>query len=71
MISINQLHFTYKDAQFSLNIPQLCLETQESTAIVGPSGSGKTTLLNLIAGILAVPSGDGEVIEGVAMEKAW
>ena len=48
MISINQLHFTYKDAQFSLNIPQLCLETQESTAIVGPSGSGKTLLVQAL-----------------------
>ena len=70
MISINQLHFTYKDGQFSLKIPELCLETQESTAIVGPSGSGKTTLLNLIAGILAVPSGDGEVIvNGISVQK--
>src|SRR6186713_3214741 len=57
MISINQLHFAYPDGQFSLQIPELCLESGQPAVIVGPSGSGKTTLLNLIAGILPVATG--------------
>lgn len=58
MISINQLRFAYSDGQFSLQIPELCLKSSESTVIVGPSGSGKTTLLHLIAGILPVTIGE-------------
>ena len=57
MISINNLHFAYSDGQFSLQIPELVLETGRSAVIVGPSGSGKTTLLSLIAGILPVTRG--------------
>jgi putative ABC transport system ATP-binding protein len=58
MISISQLHFAYPDGQFSLQIPELQLESGQPAVIVGPSGSGKTTLLHLIAGILPVSAGE-------------
>ncbi|MBL8811625.1 MAG: ABC transporter ATP-binding protein [Planctomycetaceae bacterium] len=61
MISIQQIQFTYPDGPFSLEIPQLAVETAESVAIVGPSGSGKTTLLNIVAGILTVRQGTVQV----------
>ena len=63
MISINQLQFAYAGGQFSLQIPELHLESGRSAVIVGPSGSGKTTLLHLIAGILPVTVGEMSVGE--------
>lgn len=58
MISINDLRFAYPDGQFSLQIPELRIESGQPTVIAGPSGSGKTTLLHLIAGILPVTAGE-------------
>jgi putative ABC transport system ATP-binding protein len=57
MISIQDLHFHYRDGDFSLSIPQLSVNPAEKTAVIGPSGSGKTTLLNLIAGIVLPQNG--------------
>ena len=58
MIQINNLSFTYPDAEFKLSITALKIAEKEKVAIVGPSGFGKTTLLNLFAGILAPDSGE-------------
>ena len=57
MIEIRDLHFTYGEGDFSLEIPHLEVAHGEKVAVVGPSGSGKTTLLNLIAGITTPKSG--------------
>ncbi|MGB5966052.1 MAG: ABC transporter ATP-binding protein [Sulfurimonadaceae bacterium] len=58
MIRINNLHFSYMDSDFSLDIPTLSISKGESIAITGPSGSGKTTLLNLICGVSRPQKGD-------------
>jgi putative ABC transport system ATP-binding protein len=64
MIRLSDLSFSYGENDFSLRVPDLCVERGEAIAIVGPSGSGKTTLLRLIAGI-EVP-GEGRVEVGGA-----
>jgi len=51
-LSLNNVSFSYKEAQpvlngFTLNIPNC-----KRVAIVGVSGSGKSTLLNLISGLI-------------------
>ena len=46
----------------------LCLEEEESLAIVGPSGSGKTTLLGLCAGLDDASAGSVE-LDGQAIES--
>ncbi len=58
MIRIYNLHFSYPDGSFSLDIPALTITKGESVAIIGPSGSGKTTLLNLICGVDRPQHGD-------------
>lgn len=57
MIDIEALGFSYGDAAFRLQLPDLALADGEIVAVVGPSGSGKTTLLNLICGISVADSG--------------
>jgi putative ABC transport system ATP-binding protein len=58
MIHIDNLHFSYSDGNFHLDISELSINKGESIAIIGPSGSGKTTLLNLICGISQPQRGD-------------
>ncbi|MCC2678747.1 MAG: ABC-type thiamine transport protein ATP-binding protein [Pseudobdellovibrio sp.] len=45
-------NLTYKEGDFSLEVPQLELADSGVTSIQGPSGSGKTTLFNIMTGIL-------------------
>lgn len=61
MIRIDDLHFSYPDGNFSLDISELSINQGESVAIIGPSGSGKTTLLNLICGVSRPQSGDIQI----------
>lgn len=61
MIRIDDLHFSYPDENFSLDISELSINQGESVAIIGPSGSGKTTLLNLICGVSRPQSGDIQI----------
>ena len=68
MIHINDLHFSYPDGNFSLDISSLSINKGESIAITGPSGSGKTTLLNLICGIDRATSGD-IIINGTTLNR--
>jgi len=68
MIHINDLHFSYPDGNFSLNISTLSINSGESIAITGPSGSGKTTLLNLICGVSRPQSGD-IIINGTSLKQ--
>lgn len=68
MIHINDLHFSYPDGNFSLDIATLSINKGESIAITGPSGSGKTTLLNLICGVSRPQSGD-IIINGTSLKQ--
>ncbi len=68
MIRINDLHFSYPDGNFSLDISTLSIKKGESIAITGPSGSGKTTLLNLICGVSRPQSGD-IIINGTSLKQ--
>jgi len=68
MIHINDLHFSYPDGNFSLDISTLSIKKGESIAITGPSGSGKTTLLNLICGVSRPQSGD-IIINGTSLKQ--
>ncbi len=48
----------------------ITLQEGESVGIVGPSGSGKSTLARIIAGHLALDSGEVQ-LEGEALPTAW
>lgn len=61
MIELSDIHFTYPQSDFRLNIQKLQIARGNKTAVIGPSGFGKTTLLNLLAGILLPDSGDIKV----------
>jgi putative ABC transport system ATP-binding protein len=56
-IRIRDLQFRYRDGDFALRIPGLCIHPGERVAVIGPSGSGKTTLLHLVAGIATPEAG--------------
>ncbi len=64
MIELTDVYFSYPEGEFSLRVPQLCIEDGETVAVIGPSGSGKTTLLHLITGI-ATPQTGKVVTHGV------
>ncbi len=64
MIAVENLSFGYPGADFTLDIPDFRVASNEKIAIIGPSGAGKTTLLKLVAGIARAETGrlmvDGE-----------
>ena len=55
-IDIKNLNFSYSIKQVLRDV-SLCIKQGETLTVLGPNGSGKTTLLNIIAGLLASPSG--------------
>ena len=55
-ISLQDVHFAYKDVQV-LNGVSLDIKAGTRTALVGPSGSGKSTIAKLIASYWDVSSG--------------
>ena len=59
MIEIDQLEFSYGDADgdFTLRVPTLSIPEGAAVAITGASGTGKTTLLHLVAGIAVAARG--------------
>ncbi|MCK6594692.1 MAG: ABC transporter ATP-binding protein [Bacteriovoracaceae bacterium] len=57
-LKIESLEFKYPKGPTILSIPHLSLEEGQGLFLYGPSGHGKSTLLNLIAGVLAVTSGE-------------
>jgi putative ABC transport system ATP-binding protein len=56
VVEISKLKFAYGKAlaspHWTLDIPEVKIQSGEHTFIYGPSGSGKTTLLGLLSGIL-------------------
>ncbi len=63
MIEIRNLHFSYPDGDFRLDIPSFDVQPGEKLSVIGPSGSGKTTLLNLVSGIVTPGRGTVRVSE--------
>ena len=68
-IALREVSFRYAEGEpWVLKDVSLCVEAQESVAIIGPSGCGKTTLLKIILGLL--PPTTGEVlIDGVPIRQ--
>ncbi|WP_127848993.1 energy-coupling factor ABC transporter ATP-binding protein [Lacticaseibacillus hulanensis] len=56
-VEINQLHFTYQNSNFGLQIPALSLD-KGLTAIVGQNGAGKSTFFKLLMGLLPLQDGN-------------
>ena len=70
VIKINKLDFQYDEVtSFSVQIPNLQIESGETLAIVGPSGAGKSTFVDLLLGIL-IPRHGSILISGVAPSEA-
>ncbi|GEM82668.1 MAG: ABC transporter ATP-binding protein [Meiothermus sp.] len=71
MLEVLQLGFGYGEVELFQNL-SFTMHESEIRVILGPSGSGKTTLLHLLAGLLALQSGDvrwqGESIRGLSEE---
>ncbi len=56
-ILVRDLDFSYGDADFTLRVNDLAVESGTTLAVIGASGSGKTTLLHLLAGIVVPGAG--------------
>ncbi|WP_240637215.1 ABC transporter ATP-binding protein [Meiothermus hypogaeus] len=71
VLEVLQLGFGYGEVELFQNL-SFTMHESEIRVILGPSGSGKTTLLHLLAGLLALQSGDvrwqGESIRGLSEE---
>lgn len=65
-IAIRNLAFRWPATRgaegFSLKLPSLAVNPDNSLFLQGPSGSGKSTLLNLIGGVLSPQSGSIELL---------
>lgn len=57
LVEIEQLSFTWPQAQQGLSVPHFHLAKGETLLLRGPSGQGKTTLLSLISGLIRAQSG--------------
>jgi putative ABC transport system ATP-binding protein len=60
-LSVKQISKHYQDGSRQINVISdlsFNVAAGESLSVMGPSGSGKSTLLNLLAGLLALDSGD-------------
>jgi len=62
IIELDQVHFSWDQAQPVLDIPQLKIYPGERIFLHGPSGSGKSSLLNLIGGINTPNQGNVSVL---------
>ena len=63
VLKVEELHFSYPDSDFSLNIENFALEQGKTTAVIGTNGCGKSTLSHIIAGLLKPATGK-VVLEG-------
>ena len=66
MIKLNQVHFSYGEADPIVNGVTLSVSRGQVVAVMGPSGCGKTTLLRLVAGLLQ-PSAGGVALLGLPL----
>jgi lipoprotein-releasing system ATP-binding protein len=71
VLEVVHLGFGYGEVELFQNLG-FAVHENEIRVILGPSGSGKTTLLHLLAGLLALQSGDvlwqGQSIRGLSEE---
>ncbi|MCX7784299.1 MAG: ATP-binding cassette domain-containing protein [Meiothermus sp.] len=71
VLEVLHLGFGYGEVELFQNLG-FTVHESEIRVILGPSGSGKTTLLHLLAGLLALQSGDvqwqGQSIRGLSEE---
>lgn len=70
VLEVDNLHFSYPDSDFSLNIEHFALARGKTTAVIGTNGCGKSTLSRIIAGLIEPV--DGQVLlegEKVSLEK--
>ncbi len=63
VLKVENLHFSYPDSDFALNIENFALEQGKTTAVIGTNGCGKSTLSHIIAGLLT-PSRGKVLLEG-------
>jgi putative ABC transport system ATP-binding protein len=61
-IELADVVFGYPGGEYTLRVPELCIDRGETVAVTGPSGSGKTTLLHLVAGIALPGAGRIETL---------
>lgn len=57
LIELNNIHHSFPEAEWELELPNILLFPGEVLGIIGPNGSGKTTLLRIAAGILRPQQG--------------
>lgn len=57
ILKVENLHFSYQDSDFSLEIENFALEQGKTTAVIGTNGCGKSTLSHIIAGLMPPDSG--------------
>ncbi len=68
-IELREVSFRYAEGEpWVLKNISLCVEAQESVAIIGPSGCGKTTLLKIILGLVMPTTGE-VLIDGVPIRR--
>lgn len=70
-LHLDQVSFAYPSGPEVLSGISLCLNKNETLALVGESGAGKTTLMNLFSGLLTPTSGqiwiDDQKVSGLNM----
>ena len=67
LLEINNL-FIHREDDFTLDIPQLNIESGETLALIGPNGAGKSTVMLAIAGLLK-PNAGSIRFEGTSLTE--
>lgn len=69
VLEVKNLHFSYPDSDFCLDIGHFALEQGKTTAVIGTNGCGKSTLSRIIAGLL-LPAAGKVLLEGAEAAPA-